>query len=84
MPEQVRYMIRRKSDGLFATAGNWPRFNKIGKVWSATTLKQHLKLVNRRFERYYNQQPHPHLDCEVIELRIDNGVAPIPATEFPL
>lgn len=84
MPDLVHYMIRRKSDGKLATAGSYPRFNNVGKVWRTGTLKQHLKLVLRRWERYHNQTPYPYLDCEIIQLRIDDSVAPIPATEFPL
>lgn len=37
------YKIRRKSDGLFSTGGNCPKFTKVGKTWKAIGhVKNHL------------------------------------------
>jgi hypothetical protein len=74
------YKIRRRSDGLFSTGGNYIRFEERGKTWSSlSALSSHLtNTLGSSFlncldddneiivEKFFNTR-NPYLDCEIIE-----------------
>jgi len=64
----IHYKIRRKSDGLFSSGGEFPSFDAVGKVWTRHNhLSCHLALVVERLEgRGKNRKPWPYEDCEIV------------------
>lgn len=59
METKTVYKIRRKSDGLFSSGGNWPSFSKKGKEW-----KQQGHLTNS-----LNQARRDlYQDCELVTI----------------
>ncbi len=68
------YKIRRKTDGLYSTGGVYPKFTKIGKVWSSLGhLKSHMRQL---FDTEYSSDwktiyvklriKHIYKDCEIV------------------
>ena len=54
------YRIRRMSDGLFSTGGQWPGFNKNGKIWKMKGhLTSHLNQIHSAKEGVYD-------NCELV------------------
>jgi len=61
-PELV-YKIRRKSDGLYSTGGQYPSFNHTGKIWRRRNhVTGHLNWVR--------SMPHVYQDCDLVTFEV--------------
>lgn len=71
------YKIKRISDGLYSTGGQWPTFTKTGKNWTGLgPLKNHLHIV----ESWYDSHPNSvnvYTDCvvEVFDLLLPTEIS---------
>lgn len=79
------YKIRRKSDGLYSTGGQYVYWTKKGKTWnSISALSSHLAgtysqyLVHKAYTSEVtginlDELPsnHPYKDCEIVEAEVD-------------
>jgi hypothetical protein len=65
--EKIVYMIRRRSDGLLSSGGNYPQFGKTGKVWkNIGHVKNHL----HQFIDYNGKVTgYKYNDCEIVTLK---------------
>jgi uncharacterized protein (TIGR02996 family) len=87
---EVRYKVRRKSDGLFAcgrSSNNWPDLPKFwshqGKMWrKLSQLQQHIRRDRGR-SRKYGGTPWSDVEIAVVELR-PVVVATLPAANQKL
>jgi hypothetical protein len=67
------WMIRRKSDGKYASGNTRPYWHEHGKVWNKhARLVTHLKLVKNNLEWYAKRgrpMADPYLGCEIVQFR---------------
>lgn len=55
-----KYFKIRNACGLYSTGGTDPSFNKLGKVWTLSQLKSHLRLLQK-----YKKEFNIYENCEL-------------------
>jgi hypothetical protein len=71
LKDQIKYyQIRRKSDGLYSTGGQFPTFNQTGKTWkNIGHVKSHMRLGREygQSETVRNNFYQPEDNFEIVE-----------------
>lgn len=77
---KIVYRIRRKSDGLYSTGGQYPRFTVKGKIWpNKSGLHNHLSMNPKTSDYTFTPGPFgggryvtndAYIDCDIVEFEI--------------
>ena len=72
------YIIRHVPTGLLKVGGQNANFNKVGKIWRGSTIKNHLRMfdylpgnnLTKRVNHIWEQLHMPVEECVIIEVEL--------------